>query len=72
MKLTLTVKPNAKDTRVERVDETELKVWVKAQAKEGKANEAVVAAVADYLGIPKSRITIVKGLRGKKKVVEAP
>lgn len=70
MRLTITVKPNAKHSRVERVSDIELKVWVNAPAKEGKANEAVVAAVADYLQIPKSQLTILKGLRGKKKIVE--
>lgn len=70
MRLTLTVKSNAKEIRVERVSDTELKVWVKAPAREGKANDAVVHAVAEYLGVAHSRVRVVKGQKSKKKLLE--
>ena len=68
MKYTVTVKPNAKENRVERVNETELMVWIKAPAREGKANDAVIRVVATYLGIAPSTIIILHGVKGKRKI----
>jgi len=46
------------------------KVWVKAPAKENKANEAVVKVLAKYFGTAKSNVNILSGLKSKKKIVE--
>ncbi|OGW77170.1 MAG: hypothetical protein A3J52_03835 [Omnitrophica bacterium RIFCSPHIGHO2_02_FULL_49_9] len=70
MKYFITAKPNAKEDRVERVDETHLNVWVKASPREGKANRAVMDVVSAYFGIPKSRVVLRCGEKSKKKVVE--
>jgi hypothetical protein len=70
MKFILIVKPNAKHTRVERVSDTELKVWVNAPAKEGKANAAAVKAAAEFFGIAPSRVRIVSGHTAKKKLFD--
>lgn len=70
MKITVTVKPNAKCPGVVQVGEREYKVAVHAPAHEGKANEAVVALLAKHFGVPKSRITILHGHTGRRKLVE--
>lgn len=70
MRISIKVKPNSKSASVEKVDETEYIVRVKAPAKEGKANEAVVEALSEYFRVPKSRISIARGLGSKHKVVE--
>ena len=70
MKLTVKVKPNARTALVEKLTNTEYVVRVKAPAKEGKANEAVIKALGEYFGVPKSRISILHGQGGKNKVVE--
>lgn len=41
-----------------------------APAKEGRANAALVEALAKELGVPKSAIRIVAGARSKTKVLE--
>lgn len=69
MKISVRVKPNSKDERVEKVAEGEFVVRVKAPAKEGKANEAAVGALSEYFGVAKSRIVIVKGHNSRNKVV---
>lgn len=69
MKLTLQVKPGAKENRVEKTAENHFKVWVKAPPAEGRANQAVVEVLAEYLRLPKSKLEIIKGLSGKLKVV---
>lgn len=70
MKVTLLVKPRAKTNAVEAVDRTTLTVRVKAAPVEGKANQAVIALVAGYFHVPKSRVLLLSGLRGKRKVVD--
>lgn len=70
MKLTVTVKPNAKKTAVEKLPDGTYKVHVQAPPVEGKANEAVIAALSEYFKIRKSVITLMHGTSGKKKIFE--
>ena len=46
------------------------RVSVTAPPHEGKANEAVIELLAKHFGIAKSRILILRGTKGKKKLVE--
>ncbi|MEK7066811.1 MAG: DUF167 domain-containing protein [Patescibacteria group bacterium] len=70
MKFFLKVKPGAKINKVELTEECVLLVSVKAPAKEGKANLAVVRALADYFKIPKNAVRVKSGLKSKNKIVE--
>jgi hypothetical protein len=70
MRLSVTVTPGARAERVERLDATHLRVAVTEPPREGRANAAVVSAVARFLGIPRSRVRIVHGLGGRHKAVE--
>jgi uncharacterized protein (TIGR00251 family) len=70
MKLFITVKTNAKKEGVIEKSGTEYVISVKAPAKEGKANEAVIKAMARHLGCAQSHIRIIRGTTGKKKVLE--
>ncbi len=69
MKIQIKVTANA---RVEEVvkGESGYNVRVKAPAKEGKANRAVVKALAEHFKVPQSSIRILSGLNGKNKIVE--
>lgn len=69
MKITVHVKPNAKADQVEIVDDIYV-VRTKARAVDGKANEAAVQLLAEYLGIPKTRLRIVLGVTSRHKVIE--
>ncbi len=68
-KLFITAKPSAREDRVERIDDTHFKVWVKAPPDEGKANLAVVKVLAEFLDVPKSSLTLASGHKSKQKVV---
>jgi len=46
-----------------------LAVRVTAPPVEGEANRAIVAVIAGALGLPKSAVTIVRGTRGRDKLV---
>ena len=46
-----------------------VKIYVTAAAEGGKANEAAVSLLARRLGIPKTRVHILKGHRTRDKVL---
>lgn len=69
MKIAIKVKANAKQEKVEKLGEGEFAVWVKAPAKEGKANKALAAILSKYFGVAKTRITILQGEKNKNKLV---
>ncbi|HYE76997.1 MAG TPA: DUF167 domain-containing protein [bacterium] len=64
----LKVKPRSQAIRVG-VGEGCLEVEVTAPPVEGAANTAVVAAVADALGLRKRQVSILSGGAGRQKVV---
>lgn len=70
MKFSIRVKPNAKESRVEKLGTGEFLVWVRAPAQEGRANQAAIKALSEYFSLPKSRIMIIKGTHAKNKIVE--
>jgi len=67
--LHIIVKANSKENKVVFKDDI-YQVYTKSPAKEGKANDAVVSLLSEYLDIPKSNIEIKKGLKSKSKWVE--
>jgi len=70
MRLSVTVKPRSKTASVERIDETHVVVRVKEPAHEGKANRAVIKALAAYFNVPASMVSLLRGTSSKQKVVE--
>ncbi len=70
MRIFVKVKPNAREYRTERIDDSHFNVAVKEPPSEGKANLAVIEELSRYLGVPKSRVRIVHGLTAKQKTVE--
>lgn len=46
-----------------------VRIRLNAPPVEGKANEALVRFLAKELGVPKGRITLVAGERGRSKIV---
>lgn len=69
MKISVTVKPRSHHDKVEKTDAGYL-VSITAPPIENKANIAVIKILADYFNVPKSRVSIVTGLKSKKKIVE--
>lgn len=63
------VKPGSKkgpQVQPNLVDDT-LVVYVREPAVDGKANKAVVGLLAEYYGVPKSRVEIVRGRASRQK-----
>jgi len=70
MKLFLTVKPNAKQEKIEKINETHFVIAVKEPPVKGMANKAVLEALANYLGVSNSCLKIISGHTSRQKVVE--
>ena len=70
MKVSVIVKPNSKTEGVVPAPDGPWTVRVAAPPVEGKANERVIELLAKHFRVPKSRVSIVRGLAGRKKIVE--
>lgn len=70
MKISVRVRPGSSREKVERTGERDYAVWVRAKPADGKANEAVVKALAEHFDIAKSRITLLTGHTSKQKMFE--
>ena len=67
--LTIRAHPGSRQTRVEKLGEGEYKVHVPAPPEKGEANRQIVAALADYFGLPASCVRIVRGEKSRVKRV---
>lgn len=64
------VQPRASRSEVVGVQDTALRVRLTAPPVEGQANAALIALLAERLGVRKSDVTIVTGQSGRNKWVE--
>jgi uncharacterized protein YggU (UPF0235/DUF167 family) len=64
---TVQVKPGSRSPSV-RADGERVVVAVREPAREGKANDAVRRALADYLNVPISRVHLVRGAAARTKI----
>jgi uncharacterized protein (TIGR00251 family) len=68
-KIAVTVKPNAKKAEVTKLSDAEYRVAVRPPAQDGKSNEAVIDLLADYFGIAKSAVKIIRGHSSRHKLL---
>jgi uncharacterized protein (TIGR00251 family) len=67
--LAVHVQPGAKRSGVAGLHGDRLKIRIGAPALDGRANEALVAFVAERLGVPKRDVAVVSGERSRDKLV---
>ncbi len=67
--LPVRVQPRARLDEVVGWQGTTLRVRVTAPPTEGRANQAVIALLAEALGVPRSSIELVSGAAGRDKLV---
>lgn len=65
--ITVRVTPRASRERIAE-EYGRLRVWVTVPPEGGKANKAVQSLLADYLGVPKTSLTLVRGAKSRDKV----
>jgi uncharacterized protein len=69
MLITVYVTPNAREARVVRVSEDYFEVRVDERAVSGRANKRLLEILAEHFNVPKSRITILKGIKTRNKTI---
>ncbi len=67
MRVLITVKTNANDNSIEKIDDRYYKVCLKERPVEGKANLLLIKLLSKYFN---GRARIVSGFNSKKKMVE--
>ncbi len=70
MRISVKVKTKVQKESVEKIKEKSFLVLVKEPPVGGKANAAVVKALARYFKIPQARVRIASGHKSKQKIVE--
>ncbi len=69
IELDLHVVPGAKRSGFQGLHGDRINLAVSAPPADGKANEAVIKAIAELLDLPKGSITIIRGLKNRTKTV---
>jgi uncharacterized protein (TIGR00251 family) len=70
MLVSVKVKPNSKNPRIEEDAAGTLTVYLKSPPVEGKANAELIERLAERFGVPKSRVRVKSGLSSKTKLIE--
>ena len=70
MKISIIVHPNSKRPRVEKDLLETLHVYVNQPPLEGKANRAVIEALAEYFKIKRNCVRLLSGEKSKNKLFE--
>jgi len=70
MKLSIIAHPNSKNPRIEKDLLGATHVYVNAPPLEGKANRAVVDALAKHFEVSRGKVILLRGEKSKNKVFE--
>lgn len=70
MRISITVKPKARENKVELQGDGSYIIRVTALPTDGEANEAVIRELAGYFDVAKSTISIKSGHGSRRKIVE--
>lgn len=69
--ITVRVKPGSrKGPLVDTGGDGEMTVFLRERAVDGKANQGLIRVLAEHFGVPKSRVSIVRGHSARTKIVE--
>jgi uncharacterized protein (TIGR00251 family) len=69
-RIAVAVKPKARKAELVKIAQDEYRIAVREPAENGQANEAVISLLAEHLGIPKSKLKIVRGISSRHKLIE--
>ena len=70
MKILVKAKPSAREESVQKIDSDHFMVAVKEPPVLGRANEAILKALAKYFAVDPSKVKIISGWTARQKVVE--
>ena len=69
-KVYVKAKPKSRKREVKQIDQTHFEVAVTEAPERGLANRAVLKALAEYLDMPVSRLSLVSGAAWRNKIIE--
>lgn len=70
MRITVRAKPGSRKELVEKIDDSNFIISVKEPPIEGRANKAIVKALAEYFKTSVSNVQIISGHTSKIKIIE--
>lgn len=70
MTITITAHPSSKRPRIEKDLFGSIHVYVSQPPLEGKANQAIIEALAKYLGVRKNQLELVRGEKSRQKTFQ--
>ena len=70
MRINVKAKPEAREEKVEKVDDQNFVVSVKEPPVNGLATKAICHALAEFFGVHMTRVCIVSGYTSRNKIVE--
>ena len=70
MKISVKVIPRSSRVSVLKITSTEYKIKLIASPADGKANQQLIEILADYFGVAKTCIEILKGQTARNKIIE--
>lgn len=69
MRITVKVKPNSERQSV-KVENDIYTINLNSPPLEGRANKELIEVLSDYFNIPKSKIEIINGHKGRVKIID--
>ncbi len=72
MKISVKAKPKSKKEFIKKTDVVSFAVAVTEAPEKGKANQAIIKALAKFFGIPASSVILMSGQTSRQKVFEIP
>ena len=70
MRIFVKAKSKAREEKIEKISETNFVVWVKEPPIKGKANKAIVKAIANYFNVAISQVALVAGSSLRQKIFD--
>jgi uncharacterized protein (TIGR00251 family) len=70
VRLAVSVQPNARSTTADGLHDGTLRIRLGAPPVDGKANQLLIDWLADELGLPKRKISLVRGEASRRKFLE--
>lgn len=70
MKIFVKAKPKAKRKYLKQIDETHFEIAVNEPAEQGKANQAIIKVLAEYLDVSRSQLEIISGREARQKIIK--
>jgi len=62
--------PRAKVNKIVEESKGDIKVHLTAPAVDGRANQALIQALAEHFGVKKRQVKIIRGEKSRQKIIE--